>query len=177
MREQINFRASTVAPGATEVAYWIDLGQDPTGRVIKTWTGSSWEPITGNSEEVEELEKQLANKANKATTLSGYGISDAYTKAQVDSKVSSVYRVKGSVANFAALPKTAVIGDVYNLTDTGANYVCTKANPAEWDKLSENVDLSNCVASNEVSNIVSMTQTEYNALPVKDSKTLYLIHE
>lgn len=78
-------------------------------------------------------------------------------KQQVDSKVSSVYRVKGSVANFAALPKTAVIGDVYNLTDTGANYVCTKANPAEWDKLSENVDLSNCVASNEVSNIVSMT--------------------
>lgn len=135
MREQINFRASTVAPGATEVAYWIDLGQDPTGRVIKTWTGSSWEPITGNSEEVEELEKQLANKANKATTLSGYGISDAYTKAQVDSKVSSVYRVKG------------------------------------------NVDLSNCVASDEVSNIVSMTQTEYNALSVKDSKTLYLIHE
>lgn len=140
-------------------------------------TGKPSRGEKGDTAEVEELEKQLANKANKATTLSGYGISDAYTKAQVDSKVSSVYRVKGSVANFAALPKTAVIGDVYNLTDTGANYVCTKANPAEWDKLSENIDLSNCVASNEVSNIVSMTQTEYNELSVKDSKTLYLIHE
>lgn len=177
MREQINFRASTVAPGATEVAYWIDLSQDPTGRVIKTWTGSSWEPITGNSEEIEELQEEMANKANKATTLSGYGISDAYTKEQVDSKVSSVYRVKGSVANFAALPTTAVIGDVYNLTDTGANYVCTKASPAEWDKLSENVDLSSCVASDEVSNIVYVTQSEYNAIQNKDSQTLYLIHE
>lgn len=140
-------------------------------------TGKPSRGEKGDTPEVEELEKQLANKANKATTLSGYGISDAYTKEQVDSKVSSVYRVKGSVANFAALPKTAVIGDVYNLTDTGANYVCTKANPAEWDKLSENVDLSNCVASDEVSNIVYMTLAEYNDLSVKDSKTLYLIHE
>ena len=31
-------------------------------------------------------------------------------------------------------------GDVYNVLDTGANYVCTDENG--WDKLSETIDLS-----------------------------------
>lgn len=68
------------------------------------------------------------------------------TESQVDTKintaVASVYRVKGSVANYAALPTTnVVIGDVYNLEDTGANYVATSTTPT-WDKLSETVDLT-----------------------------------
>lgn len=60
------------------------------------------------------------------------------------------------------------------------NFVSSKITPnckAEWDKLSETVDLSHCVASDDVSNVVAMTQAEYEALQTKDSKTLYLIHE
>ena len=68
------------------------------------------------------------------------------TEEQVDQKINtaigSVYRVKGSVANYEALPKDNVtIGDVYNLEDTGANYVATSTTP-DWDKLSETVDLN-----------------------------------
>lgn len=68
------------------------------------------------------------------------------TEEQVDQKINtaigSVYRVKGSVANYNALPtKDVSIGDVYNLEDTGANYVATSTTP-DWDKLSETVDLS-----------------------------------
>lgn len=68
------------------------------------------------------------------------------TEEQVDQKINaaigSVYRVKGSVANYEVLPKDNVtIGDVYNLEDTGANYVATSTTP-DWDKLSETVDLS-----------------------------------
>lgn len=68
------------------------------------------------------------------------------TEEQVDQKINtaigSVYRVKGSVANYNALPtKDVNIGDVYNLEDTGANYVATSTTP-DWDKLSETVDLS-----------------------------------
>lgn len=68
------------------------------------------------------------------------------TEEQVDQKINtaigSVYKVKGSVANYEALPKDNVtIGDVYNLEDTGANYVATSTTP-DWDKLSETVDLS-----------------------------------
>lgn len=68
------------------------------------------------------------------------------TSEEIDQKINtaigSVYKVKGSVANYNALPKDNVtIGDVYNLEDTGANYVATSATP-DWDKLSETVDLS-----------------------------------
>lgn len=68
------------------------------------------------------------------------------TEEQVDQKINaaigSVYRVKGSVANYNALPAENVsIGDVYNLEDTGANYVATSTTP-DWDKLSETVDLN-----------------------------------
>lgn len=35
------------------------------------------------------LSSALAEYAKKATTLAGYGITDAYTKAEVDSKVSA----------------------------------------------------------------------------------------
>lgn len=68
------------------------------------------------------------------------------TSEEIDQKINtaigSVYKVKGSVANYEALPKDNVtIGDVYNLEDTGANYVATSTTP-DWDKLSETVDLS-----------------------------------
>ena len=81
-----------------------------------------------------------STKANKATTLAGYGITDAYTKTEVDAKVSSVYRFRGSVATYADLPATGqVVGDVWNVEDTGANYAWSGT---EWDKLSETVDLT-----------------------------------
>lgn len=174
MKENINFIASKIAPNYKEVQYWIDLKSDPYGRVIKAWDGVEWSSISGD---ISDIIEQIEGKADKADTLDGYGITDAYTKTEVDAKVASVYKVKGSVANFEALPKTATVGDVYNLEDTGANYVCIVASPAEWDKLSETVDLSDCVTSEDVSNVVSMTMTEYEALTTKNSKTLYLIHE
>ena len=68
------------------------------------------------------------------------------TSEEIDQKINtaigSVYKVKGSVANYNTLPAENVsIGDVYNLEDTGANYVATSTTP-DWDKLSETVDLS-----------------------------------
>lgn len=60
----------------------------------------------------------LANKADKATTLAGYGITDAYTKEELNAKISAVYKPAGSVA-FADLPALAenVLGNVYNVTN------------------------------------------------------------
>lgn len=58
------------------------------------------------------------SKADKATTLSGYGITDAYTKTEIDSKVSSVYKPGGTVS-FAELPEPSAetLGYVYNVSD------------------------------------------------------------
>lgn len=70
--------------------------------------------------------KDLINgKADKATTLTGYGIADAYTKTETDNAISTavgqavagVYKVKGSV-EFASLPTEGMVpGDVYNVSD------------------------------------------------------------
>ena len=68
----------------------------------------------------------LAFKA-KATTLDGYGITNAYTKDEINAKISAVYKPAGAVA-FAELPSLSesILGNVYNVTDaftTTANFV------------------------------------------------------
>ena len=70
-----------------------------------------------------------------------YKKSETYTKQEVDGKVSSVYKYKGSVATYADLPSTSLtIGDVYNVESTGDNYAWTGT---VWDKLGGDIDLSN----------------------------------
>ena len=98
-------------------------------------------------------------KADKSTTLAGYGIEDAYTKTEVDAKVSSVYKYKGSVANEAALPQEdQVIGDVYNVEDTGMNVAW---DGTKWDKLGSTVDLS-AYMTTEIANSTFATITTVN---------------
>ena len=79
-------------------------------------------------------------KANSATTLQGYGITDAYTKAQVDAKIAGVYKYKGSVPTYNDLPSSGQQdGDTYNVEDTGQNYAW---NGSAWDSLGINIDLT-----------------------------------
>lgn len=90
------------------------------------------------------LQQSVANlqntKANSATTLQGYGITDAYTKAQVDAKVAGVYKYKGSVPTYNDLPSSGQQdGDTYNVEDTGQNYAWTGS---AWDSLGINIDLT-----------------------------------
>ena len=92
------------------------------------------------------------NKADKATTLQGYGILDAYTKAEVDAKVTSVYTYKGIIADYATLLtlENMQVGDVYNLTSTGENYSWTGS---AWEPLAGTIDLSAYLEKAEASTI------------------------
>lgn len=83
---------------------------------------------------VSGISENTAAISQKANT------SDTYTKSEVDAKLSSVYKYKGSVATFDELPDSAESGDVYNVEDTGDNYAW---NGTAWDKLAATVDLSN----------------------------------
>lgn len=108
---------------------------------------------------VSELSSTVAEKADSATSLAGYGIQDAYTKTEVDAKVSSVYKYKGSVANEAALPQEdQVVGDVYNVEDTGMNVAW---DGTKWDKLGSTVDLS-AYMTTETANSTFATITTVN---------------
>lgn len=107
---------------------------------------------------VETLTTTVDGKANKATTISGYGITDAYTKTEVDAKVSSVYKYKGSVANEAALPTEGqVIGDVYNLEDTGMNVAWAGEG---WDNLGSVVDLTPCLTKEDADKAYAAINTK-----------------
>lgn len=83
---------------------------------------SDWNAVSGD-----------AQILNKPTTLSGYGITNAYTKAETDIMMTAVYKYKGVVATSANLPSTGmVIGDVWNVTDTNINYAW---DGSVWDPL------------------------------------------
>lgn len=132
--------AGQILAKATAANYdtaWIDA---PSGgssvTVDSTLSTTSTNPVQNAL-----VTTAINGKANVATTLTGYGIADAYTKTEIDAKVASVYRFKGNVAAYANLPTSGqVTGDVYNVNDTGANYAWTGT---EWDKLSETIDLTN----------------------------------
>lgn len=67
------------------------------------------------------------------TTINGYGITDAYTKTEVDNKVSAVLRYKGAKATVDALPSSDnVIGDVWHVTATSGEYAW---DGTEWQEL------------------------------------------
>lgn len=73
-----------------------------------------------------------------ATLTGKFG--DYYTKGEVDGKLASIYRFKGSVAVEDQLPtQDQVIGDVYNVEDTGMNVAW---DGKKWDKLGSVINLT-----------------------------------
>lgn len=89
---------------------------------------------------VTSLQETVDGKATKATTLAGYGITDAYTKTEIDGKLTGAMHYKGQVATYENLPSSGnVQGDVWNVEDDGHNYAW---NGTGWDKLAGEVDLS-----------------------------------
>lgn len=76
---------------------------------------------------------EWANVLNKPTTLAGYGITDAYTKLEVDGKLSSVYKPAGAVY-FASLPTPSAsnLGNVYSMLDaftTDERFIASEPTP------------------------------------------------
>lgn len=74
-----------------------------------------------------ELTAEIDKKATKATTLTGYGITDAYTKTQVDTAISTA---KGEVVN------DLTAGNGITITGIKANKtIAAKVDPAEGNAL------------------------------------------
>lgn len=92
------------------------------------------ENLTTLHNDVDDLGDQVAGIESKIPESAS-----AENPLVTRSEISSVYKFKGSVATYNDLPTGATVGDVYNVTDTGANYAW---DGSAWDKLSETVDLS-----------------------------------
>lgn len=103
-----------------------------------------------------DLSAKIAAKQSPATSLAGYGITDAYTKTEINSMVSSVLHYKGTKTTYSDLPTTGnVIGDVWNIEhDDTAHGVRAGDNVAwngtTWDVLAGTVDLSVYVRTDDL---------------------------
>lgn len=118
--------------------------------------------VSGLTAVLEAKATTTALNAVKATAEAAAPRATTYTKEEVDNKVASavgsVYKMKGSVDDVAALTALTgvVIGDVYNVVaagtlneeafEAGSNFVAIKAGAGTqtgmWDKLGGTIDLS-----------------------------------
>ncbi len=113
-----------------------------------------------NIKETYQTKSNLVTQWQETTDNEHYP-SEKLVKNYVDSKISSVYRYKGSVATYNDLPtENLQIGDVYDVKDTGMNYAW---NGTSWDELGMNIDASLFeLKENKVTSISSAsTDTEY----------------
>lgn len=177
-QENPNFVASFYAPNPMEVTYWIDLSEDANGNVIKTYDGKKWIPLNnqGGDQDLAELRQaidnevnrakqaeqkltnDLNNKANKSTTLAGYGITDAYTKLETDAKAIEIAQAECAKL-VASAPETlntldkiaAALGEVYTKSETN-----NKVNTAVANKVTS-TDVTQIKIVDEVPEVGSQT--------------------
>lgn len=142
--------ASTTASG--DLTGDVATLQTQMASVLETLDGlgtlSTKDEIT-TAELAESLLNLINGKADSATTLAGYGIEDAYTKTEIDGKLSGVFHYKGMVDYYTELTaKTdAQQGDVYIVRYTGtsgttplnAEYAWTGE---AWEEFGGIIDLS-----------------------------------
>lgn len=168
-----------------------EIGKIPAAIVYKgdgtTVTQSGTSTVTFAVGEIPQskvtsLTTDLAAKATttalnavKATAEAAAPQATTYTKIEVDNKVASavgsVYKMKGSVDDAAALTALTgvVIGDVYNVVaagtlngeafEAGSNFVAIKAGAGNqigmWDKLGGTIDLSAYATKTTVTSEIS----------------------
>lgn len=108
----ISFIESKIAPNPKMYTYWVDIQTDPTCGIIKHFDGKNWVVVSGGSEDVEELKKQLATKVDK---VSGKQLStNDYTTAE-----------KQKLAGIATQANKTVVENV--LTSTSATNALSAA--------------------------------------------------
>ena len=111
---------------------------DATAKANKALTDAKADSATKKTEAIEAaaaettnqvtvaktaLQAEIDKKANKATTLAGYGIADAYTKTQVDNNIASAvanaHHLKRKIV--AQLPEVSAANEdtIYMVPDSG----------------------------------------------------------
>ena len=164
--------ASTTASG--DLAGDVATLQTQMANVLSTLEGlgalSTKDEIT-TAELAESLLNLINGKADSATTLAGYGIEDAYTKTEIDGKLSGAFHYKGMVDYYTELTaKTdAQQGDVYIVRYTGtsgttplnAEYAWTGE---AWEEFGAIIDLSGYATKSEVKAVDDKVIANTNAI-------------
>ena len=132
---------------------------------IKEIAGFQYDPITDNNELYLDSTLQISGKGELGVNVNTI-LSDTPTRTEmktaitnaINQAVSSAVIYKGTVATYNNLPTNAEVGHLYNVTDTGKNYVW---NGTEWDDQGGTVDLSNYL---QTTDLVSITNAEIDTI-------------
>lgn len=127
---------------------------------IKGGDGTTTETISSLNSKIEKNSSAISGITNGTRLDSFKDVED-----EINSKISSVYKVRGTKETYAKLPTEGnTIGDVYNVIDAngntpaGTNYVCTATTGSreeQWDALGGTVDLSTYATETYVNNVLS----------------------
>lgn len=106
---------------------------------------------TNNSQLTNGAGYQTAANVESIVTGKGYQTA-AQVQSAINTSISSVYKYKGSKATVAELPTTGnAVGDVWNVTATGMNYVWTGS---AWDALGSELSVE-AITNAEIDTIVA----------------------
>ena len=119
------------------------VANDIAGKADKTEVYT----ITQIDSKVTTINDAINTKATKADTLTGYGITDAYTKTEIDAKIAGAFKFKGEAESYDTLPTGAAEGDVYQVGDKEYAW-----DGDSWVELGFNIDLTSYATKTEVSN-------------------------
>lgn len=137
-------------------------GYTETDPTVPSWAKQSSKPAYSFSE-----------IGSKPSTISGYGITDAYTKTEIEGLVSGVLHYKGTKATVSALPSAGnVTGDTWHVTADGSEWAW---DGATWQELGTAVDLSGYVPTSRkingkaLTSDITLSASDVSALPASTS--------
>lgn len=136
---------------------------------VKSELGSRDTIIAGHTSSIATINSQLSGFGSTAGSVKSY-VDDAVSNA-----VTSVYKVKGSVATYADLPSNNLTeGDVYNVVaaygnyPAGTNWVWVDPEEGEqaghWDPLGGSIDLSPYLEKSDFNDYSAATKTVTDGL-------------
>lgn len=167
----------------------IDAAADATAKANKALTDAKADSATKKAEAIEAaaaettnqvtaaktaLQAEIDKKANKATTLAGYGIADAYTKTQVDNNIASAvanaHHLKRKIV--AQLPEVSAANEdtIYMVPDSG-DAGATGSNKSVYTEYmlingafervgTSDADLSNYFTKDQVTSAITTAKSE-----------------
>lgn len=103
IKEHINTKDQAILESSKEFAQGLGVNYDPAGTAETKTQELANGQVKTNTDAITALQ---SGKADKATSLSGYGIADAYTKTQTDSAIATAVANAGHLKReiVAALP-------------------------------------------------------------------------
>lgn len=146
-------------------AEWIKI-PDGNGNLQKVWVRDSTA-----RRDIAQLQTDVSGKADAATTLAGYGITDAYTKTQVDGMIPSVpsaYTSSPSMDGTASPGSSAAWarGDhVHPHDSTKADVSAIPTKTSDLTNDSGFITSAPVTSVNGQTGVVSLTASDVGALP------------